>query len=97
MVSRATRELSLVRCTAGELVVGVEVGRVAAVERGDRLAKRPEYHLVPNAGHFDFLPPCNPAMTASNPDLCVSRPGFDRAAFHTQFNREVVRFFRQTL
>lgn len=63
----------------------------------DRLAKRPEYHLVPNAGHFDFLPPCNPAMTASNPDLCVSRPGFDRAAFHTQFNREVVRFFRQTL
>lgn len=41
MVTRATRELNLVRCTAGELVVGVEVGRVAAVERGERLAKRP--------------------------------------------------------
>jgi len=63
----------------------------------DRLPTRPEYHVVPNAGHYDFLPPCDPALTASNPDICATRPGFDRAAFHVEFNREVVRFFRETL
>ncbi|MBU4040714.1 MAG: dienelactone hydrolase, partial [Alphaproteobacteria bacterium] len=33
----------------------------------------------------------------SLPQLCRSQPGFDRAAFHQSFNREVVRFFRETL
>jgi predicted dienelactone hydrolase len=63
----------------------------------DRLPTPPEYHLVPNAGHFDFLPPCNAAVQASSPEICVSQPGFDRAGFHVQFNREVVRFFRGAL
>jgi predicted dienelactone hydrolase len=57
----------------------------------------PEYHVVPNADHYDFLAPCDAALAKSVPTICVSRPGFDRAAFHEQFNREVARFFEKTL
>ncbi|HEY0927443.1 alpha/beta hydrolase family protein [Brevundimonas sp.] len=57
----------------------------------------PEFHLVPGAGHFDFLPPCRPEVQASAPMICVSAPDFDRAAFHDRLNAEVVRFFRRTL
>jgi predicted dienelactone hydrolase len=57
----------------------------------------PEFHLVENADHFDFLAPCTDLLRQFAPQICVSRPGFDRARFHQTFNREVVRFFRQTL
>ncbi len=61
----------------------------------------PEFHMVEGAGHFAFLPPCNPKLEAALPKIwamvCVDPPGFDRAAFHRAFNREVVDFFRQTL
>ena len=61
------------------------------------LPKTPEYHLVANAGHFDFLPPCDERLSRSARDICTSRPGFDRAAFHNRFNTEVVRFFQMEL
>lgn len=63
----------------------------------DRLGRPPEYHRVTDAGHYDFLPPCPPEMLAAIPVLCRSKPGFDRAAFHQAFNREVVRFFQEAL
>ena len=63
----------------------------------DRLGRPPEYHLIPDATHYDFLPPCAPEMFAALPVLCRSQPGFDRAAFHRMFNQQVVRFFRETL
>lgn len=63
----------------------------------DRLGRAPEYHRVDKAGHYDFLTPCGPDMQAAAPGLCVSAPGFDRAAFKVGFNREVVRFFSQAL
>jgi predicted dienelactone hydrolase len=63
----------------------------------DRLGLAPEYHRVDRAGHYDFLTPCGPDMQAVAPELCVSAPGFDRAAFKVGFNQEVVRFFRQAL
>lgn len=63
----------------------------------DRLGRQPEYHLIPDATHYDFLPPCAPEMSAGLPVLCRSNPGFDRTAFHRMFNREVVRFFRDAL
>lgn len=59
----------------------------------DRLGRRPEYHLVAGAGHFDFLPPCSPELQAAFPVLCQSQAGFDRADFHRDFNRSVVAFF----
>jgi predicted dienelactone hydrolase len=61
------------------------------------LPAAPEYHVVPNADHFDFLAPCDAALAKSVPEICASRPGFDRTAFHEQFDRDVVRFFEKTL
>ena len=57
----------------------------------------PEFHLVPNADHYDFLAPCTPQLAQLAPQICQSRAGFDRAAFHATFNAEVVRFFTRTL
>lgn len=61
------------------------------------LPRKPEFHLVDPAGHFDFLAPCTPAIAASAPEICRPTPGLDRTAFHLIFNREVVRFFRDEL
>jgi predicted dienelactone hydrolase len=57
----------------------------------------PEMHVVPHAGHYDFISPCPPKMAERLPEICVSEPGFDRTAFHDRFNRAVVKFFRRTL
>jgi predicted dienelactone hydrolase len=57
----------------------------------------PEMHVVPHAGHYDFISPCPPRMAERLPEICVSEPGFDRTAFHKQFDAAVVGFFRRTL
>ena len=61
------------------------------------LPRPPEYHVVENAGHFDFLAPCNAFLAEKAPEICSSAPGFDRSAFHSVFNQELVRFFQQSL
>jgi predicted dienelactone hydrolase len=61
------------------------------------LPKAPETHVVPNAGHYDFLSPCSAELAKQVPAICTSRPGFDRAAFHVQFNHDIVAFFKRTL
>ncbi|HEY2000422.1 dienelactone hydrolase [Paraburkholderia sp.] len=61
------------------------------------LPEPPEYHVVANAGHYDFLPPCGTHLSKVAPGICSSLPGFDRAAFHEQFNADIVRFFNDTL
>jgi predicted dienelactone hydrolase len=61
------------------------------------LSQPPEYHVVAGAGHYDFLPPCDPRLAAKLPRDCADPPGFDRAAFHGAFNAQIVRFFRATL
>ena len=63
----------------------------------ETLPRPPEFHLVANADHYDFLPPCNEILKRNAPIICPSRTGFDRAAFHEGFNREVVAFFKRTL
>ena len=68
---------------------------VAAVDRN--LPAKHEYHVVPNAGHFAFLSPCPPTLAKDNPtnaEICTDAPGFDRVAFHKQFNADVLGFFR---
>ncbi len=55
----------------------------------------PEFHNVPGANHLDFVAPCVAGF--EHIPACVSAPGFDRAAFHKQFNADVVRFFVQQL
>ena len=58
------------------------------------LRRQPEVHIVANAIHYSFLAPCTPQTP---PFLCQDRPGFDRAAFHQQFNAAIVAFFRRHL
>ena len=61
------------------------------------LPRTPEMHVVPGAGHYDFLSPCPAALAKAVPAICTSAPGFDRTAFHAAFNRDVVAFFERTL
>jgi predicted dienelactone hydrolase len=63
----------------------------------DGLPAKPEYHVVPNAGHFVFLAPCSPQLERVAPQICRDAPGFDRAAFHREFNPAVVAFFTAKL
>jgi predicted dienelactone hydrolase len=63
----------------------------------DRLPAKPEYRVVPNAGHFAFLAPCTPSLAAHVPEICRDPEGFDRAAFHREFNPAVVAFFKAKL
>jgi predicted dienelactone hydrolase len=62
-----------------------------------RLPQPPEYHVVPGAGHYDFLPPCSASLAAANPLVCADPSGFNRTIFHEEFNSDIVRFFRTTL
>lgn len=61
------------------------------------LARPPEFHLVTGAEHFSFMPPCGLLSPLLPPMLCRDPKGFDRAAFHRSFNRDVVRFFDDRL
>jgi predicted dienelactone hydrolase len=82
---------------SGEDMTGGEVTAdyVAAVDR--ELPIKPDYRVVSNAGHFAFIPPCPPDMAKTLARICSDRPGFDRAAFHEQFNADVLAFFRERL
>lgn len=61
------------------------------------LPTAPEYHVIALAGHYDFLAPCSDAMAAIAAKLCTSKPGFDRVAFHQNFNDAVLGFFNKNL
>jgi predicted dienelactone hydrolase len=63
----------------------------------DGLPSKPEYHVVPNAGHFAFLAPCTAMAEKFAPEICRDPAGFDRAAFHQQFNSAVVAFLKAKL
>ncbi len=57
----------------------------------------PDYHVVPHAGHFDFMPPCSEALAEIAPAICSSAPGFDRVAFQQAFNAAAIAFFGKAL
>ncbi len=61
------------------------------------LPRNSDYHVVPRAGHFDFLAPCTAKLAAMAPRICASLQGFDRSAFHRRFNAEVVKHFKKFL
>ena len=61
------------------------------------LPSPPEFHLVPHAGHFDFLAPCSAALARVAPPICTSEVGFDRAGFHRAFDAALIGFFTRTL
>ncbi|WP_421739151.1 alpha/beta hydrolase family protein [Caulobacter sp.] len=92
-LSRVTMPVQLWRAADDQILPDPEYA--SAVKAA--LPKPPEYHVVPGAGHFDFLAPCNDQGRATNPDICTSAPGFDRAAFHHTFNTAVTAFFTANL
>lgn len=69
---------------------GVDASGTARVARS--LPGKPDIHDIP-AGHYGFLPPCSPQFVANLPRLCTDPPGFDRAAFHRDFDARIVGFF----
>jgi predicted dienelactone hydrolase len=73
---------------------GVTLESVAAVNRN--LPAKHEYHVVPNSMHFAFMI-CPPALAKAEPEICADAPGFDRVAFHKEFNADVLAFFQAEL
>ena len=73
---------------------GVRPESIATVDRN--LPSKHEYHIVPNSAHFAFLP-CSPALAKNRPELRADAPGFDRVAFHKQYNADVLGFLRTHL
>ena len=63
----------------------------------DALPTKPEYHVVPKAGHFSFIAPCPSELAPVAPEVCKDEPGFDRTDFHKEFDRAVVSYFRSYL
>ena len=61
------------------------------------LPNPPDDHPVSLAGHFAFLAPCSEALAKIAPYICQDDTGFDRAAFHQQFNQALVDFFKAKL
>lgn len=68
---------------------------VSSIDRD--LPIKPHSHLVRDAGHFAFLAPCSPELAKKLPRICTDRPGFDRVAFHQQFDAALLAFFRKYL
>lgn len=56
----------------------------------DGLGGRVEFHEVRGASHVSFLAPCG---LLRPPAPCADPPGFDREAFHSRMNAELIRFF----
>lgn len=73
---------------------GVTPASVDAVRQG---LAAPEFHQVAGAGHFAFLAPCSAAQAEAAPAVCRDAAGFDRAAWHREFNAAVVAFFKAAL
>ncbi len=59
------------------------------------LPTAPEYRVAAGAGHDAFLMPNQPE--AEGAPASGDPPGFDRAAFHTALNKELIAFFNRTL
>jgi predicted dienelactone hydrolase len=75
---------------------GGGVDPTGSARTASSLPGNPEVRVVP-AGHFAFLSPCTPQFAARLPQLCTDPPGFDRTAFHREFDARIVSFFREHL
>jgi len=66
-----------------------------AVGINRRMPTSPDYHLVSGAIHFSFLPPCSESEAKESSRICTDAPGFDRVAFHKEFNATIFAFLRK--
>lgn len=69
----------------------------SVVSLSQDLPGKPEFHPVPDAGHFAFLAPCSSELAASQPEICTDAKGFNRSAFHQSFDAQVLAFFQAQL
>ncbi|MBR0938279.1 dienelactone hydrolase family protein [Bradyrhizobium jicamae] len=76
-------------------ITEINPGYVAAID--DELPVKADYHVIRNAGHFVFLAPCSADLAARLPRICTDPPGFDRVAFHKEWNADILAFFRKHL
>lgn len=76
----------------GDGLLPANVSNLAA-----NLPSRPDYHMVSQAAHFAFLAPCSARLEADMPAICTDHEGFDRKAFHQEFNAQVREFFLRQL
>ncbi len=56
-----------------------------------------DYVVVPGAGHYAFLAPFPPGLKQKIGSPAEDPPGFDRAAFHSRLNAELLAFFAKSL
>jgi predicted dienelactone hydrolase len=75
--------------------MGVRPEDVAIVR--NNLPKDPDFHHPANSAHLSFQFPCSSEEAKAMPFICTDPPDFDRAAFHRNFNAEVLGFFRKNL
>jgi len=65
------------------------------------LPKSVQFHSVAKAGHFIFMPPCNPKLEALRPavwdKVCVDHPSLNREQFQHRFNGWLSNFFERKL
>lgn len=59
------------------------------------LPRTTEFREAKGAGHLSFLAPC--PDPGAMPAICADKPGFDRAAFHSEMNAALIAFFRTKL
>lgn len=85
-----------VQVWAGEADVNTPLASNAAAIAAF-LPNSPSVNTVPGAGHFSFLAPCTAIGSVLAPMLCSDSNGFDRAAFHREFNADVIAFFDDNL
>lgn len=81
--------------SAEDRITEIRPDYVAAIDQ--ELPIKADYHIVRNAGHFVFLSPCSPDAAKSFPKACTDRSGFDRIAFHKEWNTDILAFFRKHL
>jgi predicted dienelactone hydrolase len=95
--NRAAINIPLQFWRAELATAGVDLAPEGTARVARSLPGTPDIHNVP-ASHFVFLAPCSPRLAAAVPRICTDMPaGFDRAAFHRDFNASVVRFFQEHL
>jgi predicted dienelactone hydrolase len=89
-LSGATVPMQIWAGTADDIVpLASNAGHLTSI-----LGSKAEMRAVPGAVHFSFLMPCG---LLGPRELCKDPEGFDRSAFHRQFNADVVRFFSSKL
>ena len=76
------------------------IDRIVPYEKSAAVVRRllprpPEFHLVSGAGHLTFISPCPTVIRFLW--FCTEERGFDRVAFHREFNRSVISFFKRNM